>query len=295
MSIRWASEVNAICGDCFASAAIRSCFVDTLVEFRSIRRVSQGRFHDPTPRFPPLAPGGTRSPVSSVLSRRYDFLSPLPPRFVAFAWRYLGCTRSVRSGADECAAQAWSWSPGSSNRDVPRKRQDLPSSWGTPLVRLRMFHTDAGRTASTRPLRCRGMALGHRTAKAPAKGLSTLNSMAFGLAVYASQCKLPCPTQDWLPAAGQALPDGPSTRKVPLKGFRSASYISSSLPKFSWRNRWDRSAQPREPDCIRWGGPTRARAEVGLVAAKRTLSHHARYGSRAGQLMNLSRWGCRSS
>src|SRR5262249_28779482 len=89
MSIRWASEVNAIVGACFASAAIRSCFVDTLVEFRSIRRVSQERFHDPTPRFPPLAPGGTRSPASLVLSRRYDFLPPVPPRFVAFAWRYL--------------------------------------------------------------------------------------------------------------------------------------------------------------------------------------------------------------
>ena len=126
-----------------------------------------------------------------------------------------------------------------------RKRQDLPSSWGTPIVRLHMFHTDAGRTAGTRPLRCRDMALGHRTAKAPAKGLSTLNSMAFGLAVYASQCGLPRPTQNSLPAAGQALPDGLSTRKVPMKGFRSASYISSSLPKLSWRNRGDLRATAR--------------------------------------------------
>src|SRR5262245_53973713 len=186
MSIRRASDVNAISGDCFASVAIRSCFVDTLVEFRSIRRVSQERFLDPTPRFPSLAPGGTRSPASQVLSRRYDFLPSITPRFVAFAWRYLGCTRSFRSRADECAAQAWSWSPGGSNREWPRRRQDLPSSWRTPIVRLHMFHTDAGRTADTRPLRCRDMALGNRTAKAPAKGLSTLNSMAFGLAVYAS-------------------------------------------------------------------------------------------------------------
>jgi hypothetical protein len=55
--------------------------------------------------------------------------------------------------------------------------------------------------------------------------------MAFGLAVYASQCRLPDPTQDSLPAAGQALPDGLFTRKVPMKGFRFASYISSSFPK----------------------------------------------------------------
>ncbi len=122
-----------------------------------------------------------------------------------------------------------------------RKRQDLPSSWRTPIVRLHMFHSDAGRIANTRPLQCRDLALGDRKAKAPAKGLSTLNSMAFGLAVYASRCELPRPTQNSLPAAGQALPDGLSTRKVPMKGFRYASYISSSLPKFSWRNRSNRS------------------------------------------------------
>jgi hypothetical protein len=125
-----------------------------------------------------------------------------------------------------------------------RRRQDIPSSWGTPIVRLHMFHSDAGRTADTRPLQCRDVALGARKAKAPTKGLSTLNSMAFGLAVYASQCGLPRPTQNSLPAAGQALPDGLSTRKVPLKGFRYASYMSSSLPKLSWRNRANRSAKP---------------------------------------------------
>ncbi len=69
---------------------------------------------------------------------------------------------------------------------LPRKRQELPSSWGTPIVRLHMFHSDAGRTAYTRPLRCNSVALGNRKSKAPTRGLSTLNSMAFGLAVYAS-------------------------------------------------------------------------------------------------------------
>ncbi len=64
--------------------------MDTLSEFRCIRRVSQVRFHDPTPRFPPPAPAGGGSPASAVLSRRYDFLPLIPPRFVAFARRYLG-------------------------------------------------------------------------------------------------------------------------------------------------------------------------------------------------------------
>ena len=32
---------------------------------------------------------GASSPASAVLPKRYDFLPPVPPRFVAFAWRYL--------------------------------------------------------------------------------------------------------------------------------------------------------------------------------------------------------------
>ena len=74
---------------------------------------------------------------------------------------------------------------------LSRKRQDLPSSWGTPIVRLRMFQTDAGGTACTRPLRYSSVAPERPTAKAPTRGLSTLHSMAFGLAVYASPGSLP--------------------------------------------------------------------------------------------------------
>jgi len=80
---------RALSGDCFANSALRSRFVDTTVEFRCIRRVSQERFHDPTSRFPSLAPAGNCSPASAVLSKRYDFLPPIPPHFVTFAWRYL--------------------------------------------------------------------------------------------------------------------------------------------------------------------------------------------------------------
>ena len=32
---------------------------------------------------------GASSPASTVLSKRYDFLPPIPPHFVAFVWRYL--------------------------------------------------------------------------------------------------------------------------------------------------------------------------------------------------------------
>ena len=32
---------------------------------------------------------GASSPAATVVSKRYDSLPPIPPRFVAFAWRYL--------------------------------------------------------------------------------------------------------------------------------------------------------------------------------------------------------------
>ena len=32
---------------------------------------------------------GASSPASTVLSKRYDFLPPIAPHFVAFVWRYL--------------------------------------------------------------------------------------------------------------------------------------------------------------------------------------------------------------
>lgn len=80
--------MKAISGDCLANSAIRFCFVDTVFEFRCIRCVSQIRFHDSVPRFPPPDSAGCRSPSSTVLSRHYDFLSLTPRHFVAFVWRY---------------------------------------------------------------------------------------------------------------------------------------------------------------------------------------------------------------
>jgi hypothetical protein len=38
---------------------------------------------------PSTGSSGASSPASAVLSKRYDFLPPVPPHFVAFVWRYL--------------------------------------------------------------------------------------------------------------------------------------------------------------------------------------------------------------
>ena len=83
------------CGDCFANSAIRFCFVDTLSKARCLRRISQKRVHDSTPRFPPSGRSEWSSPISSVLSRRSDFLPFVPRHFVAFARRYQGSTRLI--------------------------------------------------------------------------------------------------------------------------------------------------------------------------------------------------------
>ncbi len=97
--------------NCFASSAIRLCLVDTILELQCIRRVSQKRFVDSMPRFPPLESTGCRCPTSRVLSRHCDFLTPLPLRFVAFARRYHDL-HSVRSGMSSAVMPAWSWSSG---------------------------------------------------------------------------------------------------------------------------------------------------------------------------------------
>src|SRR6266498_5245886 len=91
MSIRCAREVNPICCDCLASFATRCCFVDTVLEFLCIRRLSQQRFHNPTPRFPPRGPGGPVG-LSQVLSRRYDLL---PSFYAALGFLRLALPRGA--------------------------------------------------------------------------------------------------------------------------------------------------------------------------------------------------------
>ena len=54
-----------------------------------------------------------------------------------------------------------------------------------------MFQTDAGRTARTRPYSAATWPLVCKKQRLPRLGLSALNSMAFGLAVYASWSELP--------------------------------------------------------------------------------------------------------
>jgi hypothetical protein len=185
---------------------------------------------------------GASSPASTVLSKRYDFPAPVPPHFVAFAWRYL--PRSLVLFAPRRTSTPPR--PGVGNPVAPagmsrRRRQDLPSSWGTPSVRL-PCSVDAGRTAVTRPLQCRSVAVERPFAGASTFHIPGLHSMVFGLAVYASPGRLPRPdarlaSSRWSDAPGRAFHP-----QVPTKGFRGVIVTSlPPFPSFAWRNHIDRS------------------------------------------------------
>jgi hypothetical protein len=65
-------------------------------------------------------------------------------------------TRSVRSPADECAAEAWSWSPGSSGRDFAEETTGSPKFLGNPKCPFAMFsrrRQDCGHQTITVPQR----------------------------------------------------------------------------------------------------------------------------------------------
>jgi hypothetical protein len=77
----------------------------------------------------------------------------ISPHFVSFAWRYL-CVHSFSSLPD---GRVHRQGPELVTRYLqPGIRRGanrvLPSSWGTTIVRLHMFPSDAGRTAYTRTI-----------------------------------------------------------------------------------------------------------------------------------------------
>ncbi len=117
---------------------------------------------------------------------------------------------------------------------LPRRRQDLPSSWGISIVRLHMFQRRR-QDCLHQTIVVRSVALGFCNAKAPTKGLSTLNSMAFGLAVYALPDGLP--TYDtrlasscWSGSTGRGSHPQDSAER-----FQSCFPTSHSpFPSFAW-------------------------------------------------------------
>jgi hypothetical protein len=119
--------------------------------------------------------------------------------------------------------------------NLPRRRQDLPSSWGISIVRLHVFlPTPAGLLtpdhcgAAAWPLDPQVQRLPRKVFRRPIAWLSD------SLSTH-RRTGYPATTQDSLPVAGQALPDGLSTHKIPMKGFKIVSlHLYPPLPSFAW-------------------------------------------------------------
>ena len=112
------------------------------------------------------------------------------------------------------------------SRGFVRKRQGLPRSWGTPIVPMPCSSTPAG-PITPGPSRCVGTAPVQTPTRAPAGTVSRGSITRPGHSRSTlRRVDYSTPTQDSLPAAGQALPDGLATRRVPTKGFRAISYMT---------------------------------------------------------------------
>ncbi len=130
--------------------------------------------------------------------------------------------------------RAWGCSPGIPVRECFRGDDRISQVPGEP--RFPFAHVLRPRPAPACLTTCGtlGVAPANRTTRASTvRTISGLNSMAFELAVYASQGRLPFLTQDSLPAAGQALLDGLLPARSQYKVSNHSTFL---LIQASWRN-----------------------------------------------------------
>ena len=184
--------------------------------FPSLHRVLSG----PVPRLHQYYEGATTSCRSSHRAS-FPSLGGTSVALVAFAPRRTSAP--PRPGVDNPVTPAGM---------LPRKRQDLPSSWETTIVRLHMFlQTPAGLLAPDHygvaawPLVCPQQRLPRKVFRRSIAWLSdSLSTLR--------RARYLTTTQDSLPAVGQTLLDGLSTRKVSLKGFKVVVTSYSPFPSF---------------------------------------------------------------
>ena len=196
------------------------------------------------PRFPPSGPTGRRSPSSTVLSRHYDFLPPIPRHFVAFARRYHKfalvhslsrdkCHRVSLELVTRCLLPEFNCGNDRISQVPGRPQSSVCTCSSTPARRLApdQVTLDAPDFRATAwPL------LRERQRLSRKNNLSKLNYMAFGLAVYASRCWLPehhakLASGRWSDATGRASHPQGHNRKFQIH------VMSIILPRqASWRN-----------------------------------------------------------
>jgi len=175
-----------------------------VLEFLCIRRLSQQRFHNPTPRFPPRGPGGPVPAFHRYYQGATTCCRPSTPRLVSFAWRYhaarLGlCSRRVKAQPQRTGSTLYSATP---EADWIRwRRQHLPSSWETSIVPMPGSATPVWRLAP-HPSGARRMAPVRGTTKAHTWKLSKLIAGPWHSLSTLRRVGYPTAAQDSLPGAG---------------------------------------------------------------------------------------------
>ena len=191
-----------------------------MTELRSIRRVSQKRFHESTSRFPPLAPAGGCSPTSSVLSRHYDALLPscrasfprlAVPRVALVSFAPRRTSAPPRPGVRNPVAPV---------RKFAEERTGFSQVPGEPPLSVcNVLATPAGLLAPDHTVQQRGpwSSKGKGSHERSFDALVALLSDSLSTLRSADYSN---PTQDSLPVAGQALLDGLFTRMVSDERFQ---------------------------------------------------------------------------
>jgi len=180
----------------------------------------------------PRVLGGASSPASTVLSGRYDFLPPIPPHFVAFARTV---PREHASFAPTLAACVEA-GPGVGHPVAPSGVASMettgsPTFLGNPDCALALL-SDPGGTdtpdlgdASARPPICPPRRLPHSYFR------GSITRLRHWLSTLRRPGR-PDTTQDSLPTAGQALPDGLDYPQGSIERFHDVSYIDPPFPSF---------------------------------------------------------------
>ena len=204
-----------------------------MLGFLCTRHVSCQRVRDSA------LPSLDRVPASRVplLHRYYEVLrlpaaGPAALRY-SFTWPYLS-VRLCSLPWTRRRPGAWSFGSGSPTPETAeRQRRDLSGSWGILLCICRVLRPRQDRLRQDLKQSRHGPHVDNHEGSRKLTPLSRLNRTACALAVYASPWGL---LRQDARLASRCCPlygTGLVTRRIPTKGFRVASYISSSFPKLS--------------------------------------------------------------
>jgi len=115
---------------------------------------------------------------------------------------------------------------------LPRRRQDLLRSWGTPIMLLPCSSTPAGSTCQATTTRRLGPRVDHDEDSYNATFEAQSHSFGTRCLRFAGQVT-PTPRKTRFRLPARLYRTGFTTRRVPTKGFKLTSCQSSSFPKLS--------------------------------------------------------------